>query len=134
MKKITRELFNSLKPAEQEMIISLGIPIDDSPKEDKPSRRLSDSILEKYACVVNTECKLCKTVKIKVFEMEGTGGLLTSRESSIDCVDGMTIKSRNETTLTCSSCHDVLKLMAIEDLIALTIKAAKGDCRTCRKS
>lgn len=133
MKKIPRAHYESLKPSEQEMIKSLGIEIEDEYKPERQSRRMADSVLEKYACIIETECKLCKTTVIKIFSMEGTGGLLVSHESSIEQVEGMTVKTRIETVLTCTSCHDILKLMSQEDLIALTIKAAKGEQRCTRK-
>jgi hypothetical protein len=133
MKKIDLNTFNALKPEDQKMVLSLGIEIEEEFKPERQSRRLPDSVLEKYACVVETECKLCKNISTSVFAMEGTGGLLISHQSSIDQLDGMTIKTRSETVLTCSSCHDFLKLLSQEDLIALTLKAAKGDCRCVKR-
>jgi predicted HNH restriction endonuclease len=132
MKKIPRADFEKLTKLQQDMIASLGIEIEEPFKTERRNNRITDSVLEKYACVVETECKLCKTTVITVFAMEGTGGLLVSHESSIDQVEGMTIKTRSETVLTCPSCHDNLKLMSQEDLIALTLKAAKGEVR-CRR-
>jgi len=126
LKKITRKHFDSLKSDEQKIVLSLGLEIEE---EFRPSRQAKDSILTTYAMVVETTCKLCKSSSIRVFSMEGTGGLLISHESSLEQVDGMTIKTSYETTITCPACHDILKLMSQEDLIALTIKAAKGLCR-----
>ena len=95
---------------------------------------MEKSVLENYACVVETACKLCKTTTIAVFAMEGSGGLLLSKQSSLEAIEGMTVRTRNETVLTCPACHDVLKLMSQEDLIALTLKAAKGDCHYTRRT
>lgn len=132
MKKISRDEFNKLTPQLQDFVTKLGIEIGEgfsSPRQTK----LKDSCLESYACVVETECKLCKTTSISVFAMEGTGGLLTSKQSTLDAIEGMIVRTRAETVLTCPACHDILKLMNQEDLIALTLKAAKGDCRCRRK-
>jgi hypothetical protein len=134
MKKITKREFDLLSPPNQDIIKNLGIEVEEDFKPEKASRRITDSCLSSYACVVETTCKLCKAVEVKVFLMEGTGGLLVSCESSIDKVEGMTVKTRTETVLTCSFCHDTLKLMSQEDLIALALKAAKGDCRCIKRN
>ncbi len=128
LKKITLSHFNSLKPAEQEILRSLGLEIDEEEKPVPPPK-LKDSILQSYACVVETYCKLCKTTTIQVFSMEGVGGILVSKESKLEDIEGMTVKTRTETVLTCAACHDILKLMTQEDLISLTLKAARGECR-----
>jgi len=134
MEKITKEKFNSLTPENQKLILSLGFEIEEnSPKPEKnhgtSTRRSTDSVLQKYACVVETTCKLCKNITTTVFSMQGVGGLLTSHQASLDQIEGMTVKTRTETVITCPNCRDYLKTLCLEDLISLTIKAAKGDCR-----
>jgi len=133
IKRITKERFDSLKPAEQEMLLSLGLEIEDESQADKPKRRNSDSLLERYACIVETNCKLCKSTTTAVFSMEGVGGLLVSHQASLDQIEGMTVKTRTETVLTCPLCRDYLAALCKEDLISLAIKAAKGDCRVTEK-
>ena len=132
MKKISRRDYDSLNPEQKEIVKKLGIQIDENSTSSFRSQRVNDSVLENYACVVETTCKLCQTVSISDFAMEGTGGLLVSTQSSLDAIEGMTVKTRAETVLTCPACHDILKLMPQEDLIALTLKAAKGDIH-CRR-
>jgi len=129
MKKIPRKEYDLLSSENKAILQKLGIEVDDSDKCSRQSRRVTDSLLEQYACIIETECKLCRSISITVFSMEGTGGLLVSHESSIEAVEGMTIKTRSETVVTCPACHDYLKLMSQEDLIALTIRVAKGECR-----
>lgn len=133
IKRITKKCFDNLKPAEQEMLLSLGLEIEDEMMMDKPKRRVSDSLLERYACIVETTCKLCKSTTTAVFSMEGVGGLLVSQQASLDQIEGMTVKTRTETVLTCPLCHDYLASLCKEDLISLAIKAAKGDCRLAEK-
>ena len=128
MKKIPLYEFNKLKEEDRTLLLSLGFQIDNEVQQDDPPR-LRKTSLESYAYVVETSCKLCRSTNIQVFAMEGVGGLLTSKQTTIESIEGMTVKTCSETTLTCGSCHDVLKLMPIEELIALTIKAARGDCR-----
>jgi pseudouridine-5'-phosphate glycosidase len=107
---------------------------DDSPVYSPPTlSKKKETVLENYACIVETTCRLCQTQTIRVFSMEGVGGLLSSHESSLDQIEGLTTKTRCETTFTCSACHDALKLMTQEDLIALTIKVAKGETIPKRK-
>ena len=132
MKKISRRDYDSLNPEQKEIVKKLGIQIDENSTSSFRSHRCNDSVLENYACVVETTCKLCQTVSISVFAMTGTGGLLTSSQSSLDAIEGMKVKTRAETVNVCSNCHDILKLMSTEDLIALTIRVAKGDIR-CKK-
>ena len=128
MKKIPKYEFDKLKKEDRELLLSLGFQInEDIEYEDYPKAKKTS--LQSYAYVVETSCKLCRSKKIQVFSMEGVGGLLTSKQSTIEEVEGMTVKTCVETTLTCGSCHDVLKLMPVEELIILTIKAARGDCR-----
>ena len=132
MKKISRKDYEGLSAEHKEIVIKLGLQVEDDFSPSR-TRRVTDSLLENYAALVQTECKLCHTVTTRVFHMEGVGGLLTSTESTLEKVEGLKVKTRAETTFTCSCCHDVLKLMAQEDLISLTIKAAKGDTRCRRK-
>ena len=134
MKKIPRSQYNLLRPAEKEIINSLGIEIDDSEKLLRSSGHNKDSVLESYAVLVETTCKLCQTTATKVFLMEGTGGLLVSVESTISDIEGMTVKTRTESVLTCPACHDILLLMSTEDLIALTLRVAKGETRCTKRS
>ena len=124
MKKITVEEFNILTPEQQNLLTVLGI----KPVESTPGKTVK-SQLEEYVCVVETYCKLCGTIETKVFLMEGVGNVLLSKPAELSEVEGMTIKTREESTLTCPSCHDNLKLMEQEDLISLTIKVAKGQHR-----
>lgn len=124
MKKITTAEFNALTKEQQQLLTTLGV----SPSNDTTTLK-SKTILEEYACVVESHCKLCQTVETKVFLMEGVGNILLSKPASLNEVEGMTIKTREESTLTCGNCHDTLKLLTHEDLISLTLKVAKGQHR-----
>lgn len=128
MKKITLEEFNTLTKEQQALLKSLGVsPVTTEPPQTKKST------LEEYACVVESFCKLCQTIETKVFLMEGVGNILLSKPATLSEVEGMIIKTREESTLTCPACHDNLKLMTQADLISLTIKVAKGQHRYTTK-
>lgn len=123
MKKITQEEFSKLTKEQQDLLTTLGIKISDN---TTPTKRTE---LQEYACVVETYCKLCGTIENKVFLMEGVGNVLLSKPATISEIEGMTVKTREESTLTCPSCHDNLSLMSKEDLINLILKVAKGQHR-----
>ena len=127
MQKISHEAFQALPEEQQKIILSLGLEVDSPHSVTQP--KMEHSVLKNYACIVETECLLCKTISKDVFLMKGSGGLLLSSPGSLNELDGMTVKTREETVLTCGACYDTLKLMEREDLIALTIKAAKGSLR-----
>jgi hypothetical protein len=128
MKKIPKELYNSLTPEMQQFFqTSLGFEVE----SQLPSKPCSPkTLLENYACVVETECRLCKNISTSVFLMSGIGGLLTSSPASLDEIDGMTIKTRSEAVLTCSNCRDYLAALTHPELIELTLRIAKGTLRT----
>jgi len=138
---IARKDYDSLTTEQRKLIDSLGLVVEDKEKEREndnlfftpSSKERKQSVLENYCCVIETDCKLCQSRATKVFKMTGTGGLLTSTESSLEQVEGLTVKTRYEATFTCPCCHDVLKLMSQEDLIALTIRIAKGGIITKKK-
>lgn len=124
MKKITKEEFESLTTEQQSLLRTLGVNPVESITKPKNS-----SGLEEYACVIESFCKLCRSVETKVFLMEGVGNILLSKPATLSEVEGMTIKTREESTLTCPACHDFLMLMEHEDLVAMTLKVAKGQHR-----
>ena len=127
MKKMSKQQYDSLTHEQQKIIDELGVVVENCIVPRRRSADADQSNLENYACIVETTCKLCNTTSTKIFLMEGVGGLLTSNECTMQDVEGLTVKTRNESTLTCAHCHEVLKAMCQEDLIALVLRIAKGE-------
>lgn len=121
--QISAVKFDHLSKAEQEVIRKLGITISDSPPDPFEGKK----IVQSYITLVESSCKLCKTVSVTPFSMEGLGTTLKSRQIKFNEISPEAkIQTRQETTAVCSSCRTQLLLLSKEELIELSITKAKG--------
>jgi len=121
---ITPAKFASLSKHEQEVIRKLGITVKELQHSDPFAGK---PIVQSYICLVETTCKLCKSVTITPFSMEGAGTALMSRQIKFfEISQDSKIQTRQERTNVCPSCRSQLSLFSKEELIELSISIMKG--------
>lgn len=124
---ITKTKFDSLSKPEQDLIKKLGVTISTSEGGACLSSSPGKPIVQSYVTLVETSCKLCKSITTTAFSMEGVGTTLHSRQIALSEITPDTrVTTRNERTNVCPHCRKQLSLLSQAELIEMSINIMKG--------
>jgi hypothetical protein len=124
--QISKEKWDSLEEVEREVLRKLGVKVVDHAAPARPQAG-AGAIVQRYIMLVESNCKLCKSVSVIPFSMEGVGTTLHSRQIRLDEItEESVVKTRREVTAVCPACRTILTSLSREDLIEVCLATAKG--------
>ena len=123
--RISKEKWDNLEEVEREVLRKLGVKVVEH--SAAPAKPQAGAVVQKYIMLVESHCKLCKSVSVIPFSMEGVGTTLHSRQIRLDEItEESVVKTRRETTAVCPTCRTILAGLSREDLIEVCLAVAKG--------
>ena len=119
MRTLTKEEFNSLSEAEQELTKALGLDVGLGKRTRKSHVKCTSG--EPYILVTNITCRLCGSLHTKIFMMSKQGSFLRSEElpeiPTSEELGKMKVKNSHYKVKHCHSCYSYLACFTKEDLI-----------------